>query len=262
MKLRGLLAFAVAVILTLGLVASAPVAVLGDDGDDEEAGAVKPFSAPVTLKSWDSKTGVGLFRDRAKVWHVVELVPDESRVRVDKPVPAANTALLGAHAKEAWILGKREFIQDSGSNVVGKIADRAAIVAGFAIEPLPAGDRTVGGRTLAWLAGTDFDWSRGVVRIEFAPLTIALGKSDVVLLAGEGNAKSIKRGKKLWVEGLIDATRPVSKKGKLLDEATDASVDAPRILVSRLVVLHDAFAGVYPHAFPDPKDLVPDDDED
>jgi hypothetical protein len=246
---------AIAIVLCLSIVfASLNVGALARAGDDEKKEEPPRWSGFVTLETWDAEKGLGTFTGPGKRPLVVAVV-EATAVRVDQPVPASRTDLLAEQAKEVWLLAEKQFVQTAHSVNVGYIRDRVVLAAGFAIEPLPSEPMHVpaAGLTLRWLHGTETDWKSGVTRLDFAPFEMRAGRDEVVLFAAKGGSEKIKRGRRLHLLGEVTGRCRLGRGGRVLADGEEegGAEEALLVTASRVVVLHKAFAAVYPHCFPE-----------
>jgi len=239
-----------------GLVACAvalgSAAVSRADDDEKKASA---FGGTIKVLQWDPKEWIGSFKHE-KDYYAFK-VTEATRVRVDKPVAAGNWQALNKEAPQIWALAEKSPYQNP-SRTVGRLKPRLVLCAGFAIEPVPSGEREFPGviGILGWHTATEMDWKKtGTGTVDGALYDIGTSPDEQIIFGTEGKPTDIKKGLKLHVLGPVGVEQYfLSASGKLLDqeEAKDSKqtvLRAPLIHADRVVVLHKQFAKVYPLCF-------------
>ncbi len=240
------------------LLAAALVLLGGVAVATDEPGAGDPFAGSIKLIDWDGGRGLGTFKGADKKYYVVEMF-DETRIRVDRPVPAGKWQALSKEAPEVWCFAEKQTYARA-ARTVGRLRPRLILAAGFAIAPLPEGERNVEGviGILGWHHGTDVDWKKsGFATVDGELFDLLLDPKGTVLFGTEGGKSDIKKGLKVHLDGAFaDGTFGISKSGKLISEAEAEKSkkqlhEVPVIEAERVVVLHKAFSKVYRYCFSD-----------
>ncbi len=233
--------------------AAGPTAALSHELEGE------PVSTSTKLMSWDADAGIGVFKHKEHGFIVIR-VGAESKIRVDKPVPAGKWRFLSQYGEgEVWCFAEKDYYQDA-SRTVGVLKPRVIVATGYAIDPLPDGERRVQGAlhgVLGWHHGTDVDWKGpGTAQIEGGGLfDLGLNPRELVLVGVPGDRDDVKKSKGIHILGtLTEETMPLTKGGRLLEGKrlethVGTKIDAPVLDVERLVVLNKAFKDVYQFCF-------------
>jgi hypothetical protein len=236
-----------------GAAACLALVVGGATHADDEA-SPSSFGGMVKVLQWDPKTLVGSFKtDKG---YFAFQVDELTKVRVDKPVKAGSWQVLNKEAKDIWVLAEKEHYQEP-SRTVGRLKPRLVLCAGFAIEPVPEGERrfpkVIG--ILGWHAATDMDWKKnGVASVGGALFDVGTNPDELIIFGTQGAASDVKKGIEVHVLGPVQGTFPLTPSGKLLtdEEAKETKgtvQQAPLVKAERVVVLHKQFMGVYPLCF-------------